>query len=501
MGLSMSLPSSLSPEIVPDKLVTVYSAKLDRYFEVFRKNGDVYQSEYALQGQTRTFENTQKIDLVMGAGENGWTFLVRRGELLVEAPLSFYSKPRKWGLSPGFEAEDVGFNRPIHAACIACHSGRANAIPNRNGSYGNPAFHELAVGCENCHGPGGEHMRGNKHAIVNPGTLEARLAEDICMSCHQAGNARILQPGKTYSDFRPGSPLHETLAIFKLPQTGETDLLEHNAAMKLSKCFRGSGGKLSCLTCHEAHAEIETARKAAFYRARCLTCHDNRSCKLPLSKRMASRGDDCTACHMPKRAIAQIAHSALTNHRIIARADEPAPASDERPSFVDLPGIVYVNGPGGQTDSRLPLLTKLSAYGELAAQQPELEAQYLKLLQQAETTLPQEPLVRAALGRKALRERRYDDAIRLLTGATAPDSALDLAQALKLTGKEADSAPVLERAVALNLLDKTLRKTLILTYIDLKRYDTAKLAMRDYLAAFPEDSFMRGLLSKVDSGR
>jgi hypothetical protein len=497
MGRSMSLPSTLALE----QPATVYIAKLDRHFAVFRKDGDWYQSEYALEGQTRTFENTQKIEFVMGSGENGWTFLVRRGESLVGAPLSFYSKPKKWDLSPGFEVEDVGFNRPIHEACLACHSGRPNSVRGRNGVYGNPAFHELAVGCENCHGPGGDHVKGNRHAIVNPGALEPRLAEDICMNCHQAGNARILQPGKTYSDFRPGTPLRETLAIFKLPQTGEADLLEHNTAMKASNCFRGSAGKLSCLTCHNVHAEIEPAKKAEFYRARCLTCHNNQSCKLPLAERVSSRGNDCAGCHMPKRATTQIAHSALTNHRIIARPDEPPPASDASMHYADLPGIIYVNGPHGQTESRLPLLTKLVAYGELSAQQPALEAQYWGLLQQAETALPQERLVRAALGRKALREQRYEDAIRLLTGATAADSVLDLATALKLAGKEVESAPVLEHAVTLNPLDKTLRKTFILTYIDLKQYNTAKTAMQDYLAAFPEDSFMRGLLRKVDSGR
>ena len=204
---------------------------------------------------------------------------------------------------------------------------------------------------------------------------------------------------------------------------------------------------------------------------------------------------------MPKRATAQIAHSALTNHRIIARPDEPPPASDLTARFADLPGIVYINGPRGQTESRLSLLTKLTAYGELSAQQPALEAQYWTLLQQAETALPQEPLVRAALGRKALRDQHYQDAIRLLTGVTAADSVLDLAKALKLAGKEAASVPVLESAIPLNPLDKTLRKTLILTYIDLKRYDAAKTAMQDYLGVFPEDSFMRGLLRKVDSGR
>ena len=38
------------------------------------------------------------------------------------------------------------------------------------------------------------------------------------MNCHQGGNTRVLQPGKDYLDFRPGTPLYET-AIFKLPVT------------------------------------------------------------------------------------------------------------------------------------------------------------------------------------------------------------------------------------------------------------------------------------------
>jgi tetratricopeptide (TPR) repeat protein len=504
MGRSMSLPGST--DVVLDKPVTVYNTKLDRYFEVFRRDGDLYQSEYALAGEARTFENTQKLDFVMGAGENGWTFLVRRGESLVEAPLTLYAKPRKWDLSPGFEQEDVGFNRPIHEACIACHSGRPNAVPGRNGLYGSPPFHELAVGCENCHGPGSLHVAGHKASIVNPGKLQPRLAEDICMNCHQGGNARVLQPGKTYSDFRPGAPLHQTLAIFKLPQPRDADLLEHNAAMKLNKCFRASNGKLSCLSCHSVHAALAPEQKAAFYRARCLTCHDNQSCKLPLAQRTATSANDCAGCHMPKRPTAQIAHSALTNHRIPARPDEPLPTDEQSPRFSDLPGIVYVNGPHGTTDSGLPLLTTLAAYGELSAGQPELEPRYLALLRQAETSLAQEPLVLAALGRKALREQRYDEAVRTLTDAVAVDSAsaatfLDLAQALKLAGKESDSAPFLQRAAALNPLDKTLRKTLMLTYIDLKQYAIAKTAMQEYLAAFPEDSFMRALLRKVDSGR
>ena len=42
---------------------------------------------------------------------------------------------------------------------------------------------------------------------MNPGGVASQLANDICMSSHQGGDACVLQPGKTYQDFRPGEPL------------------------------------------------------------------------------------------------------------------------------------------------------------------------------------------------------------------------------------------------------------------------------------------------------
>jgi hypothetical protein len=64
--------------------------------------------------------------------------------------------------------------------------------------------------------------------------------------------------------------LSGTLAIFKIPLDAATakpgDLLEHHFSMQLSKCFRESGGKLSCLTCHNPHASLLRENAAAFYK-------------------------------------------------------------------------------------------------------------------------------------------------------------------------------------------------------------------------------------------
>jgi len=97
---------------------------------------------------------------------------------------------------------------------------------------------------------------GARRSIVNPARLSPRLAEQICINCHQGGDARVLQPGKEYADFRPGTWLSDTLAILKMvSQRSDEDLLEHHSAMQASKCFSGSEGKLSCFTCYDPHSQ------------------------------------------------------------------------------------------------------------------------------------------------------------------------------------------------------------------------------------------------------
>src|SRR6202022_3318339 len=101
--------------------------------------------------------------------------------------LSLYSRTGDWDLSPGYEHADYGFNRPIPAACLVCHRGQPQPVADRNGAYRDPPFRELAIGCENCHGPGALHVgemkqsspgaREGNHSIVNPAKLPSWLLE------------------------------------------------------------------------------------------------------------------------------------------------------------------------------------------------------------------------------------------------------------------------------------------------------------------------------------
>ncbi len=487
------------------------------HLEVYARDGKLYQTEFEVGDGKEIFRDTHEVEWIIGAGENGFGGLVRRDNHIFQAPLSFYAKPQSWGLSPGYEFGNYGFNRPILPACIFCHSGRPNAVFEGNGRFENPPFAELAIGCENCHGPGLSHVvaietglesfQGHDSSIVNPARLSPALADNICMSCHQTGDVRVLKPGKDYRDFRPGTPLDNTLAILMVPPRRESppqsDLLEHYYSMTLSKCYRSSDRRLSCITCHDPHVEPSPADAPAYFQKKCLTCHTENSCKLPLEARQHQQPpDDCAGCHMAKREVKEISHSSITNHRILSRPDEPFPDAAFQQTTANLPDLVHLNPVPGQKDTKPNALTLLQAYGELAEKHPEYVKRYFDVLDQLERTDPGNPLVQAALGSRDLQAGRYQQAVAHLqhaieTGPAKTVSYTDLAEALVKLDRPGESVPVLRKAMALDPFNSVLQRTLIVRLIQLKDYKSAEAAMESYVERFPHDSFMRQMLARA----
>ena len=519
MGRSMSLASDPVQLSRISEPITVFQQNISRHFTIFRQGSDLYQSQYELDASGKEiFRSTHKVEYVVGSGSNGQSYVVRRGESLFQAPLSYYAKPAKFEVSPGFELQDVAFNRPIAAGCVACHSGRANAVRDRVAVYGNPAFHELAIGCENCHGPGQLHIaerskgapvsKNGDTSIVNPARLPSWLADNICMNCHQTGGTRVLQPGKHHLDFRPGTPLNDTVGIFRA--RGETvsgDLLEHYSSMVLSRCYQQTDGKLSCVSCHSPHSEPSPADAPAYYRGKCLSCHTNQSCAMPLPQRLAQTpANHCSRCHMPQRDIGAIAHSALTNHRIPKEPSRPG-ASPALPVSRTIPDVVHLNEPPGREPVAVPLLTQLQVYGELLPRFPTYQDQYLSVLDQLETAQPRHPLVISALARREKLKSTAEgnaQALKYLLQAVADGSTSvidyqDLAQLLVQTGRNSEAIPVLEKATALFPFTPLLYKALSLQLIQAKDYDRALQTMKKHLELFPEDTFMRKLVGQAEA--
>jgi hypothetical protein len=343
--------------------------------------------------------------------------------------------------------------------------------------------------------------------IVNPAHLTPNLANDICMSCHEIADARVLKPGKSFQSFQPGTPLDDTFSVLMVPPSRKSppqeDHLQQYYSMTLSKCYRATGGRLRCITCHDPHVEPSRQEAPAYFNSKCLTCHTNQSCSLPLETRQrSSPPDNCIGCHMPKRAVQVIAHSSLTNHRILARPDEAFPDSAFQQTTSSLPDLIHLNPAPGKKETPPPLLTLLQAYGELAAYKPEYVAPYLKVLDQLSRTEPASELVQACLGRKDLISGRTQEAINHLRYALriGPPQATvygDLSDALDKLGRRQEALVMLQKGIDQDPFNPVLQMTLVRRLIELKQYSNAQAVLKHYLQIFPQDSSMRPMLGRI----
>jgi hypothetical protein len=521
MGRSMApVTPAILAKLPPQ--AEVFNAGQNRHFSVSVERGKLYQSEWETDPDGNDiFRQTEPIEWIIGSGANAMGGIVRKGDRLFEAPLTYYGKTRAWGLSPGYEEVDRGFSRPIEAACIVCHSARPNPVNNVTGQFRNPPFYELAIGCETCHGPGAAHVRemstGKGHAsaeniaIVNPAKLRPWLADNICMSCHQNGDARVLQPGKKFQDFRPGQPLDRTLAILMVPPTREfppdSDHVQHYFSMRLSKCYLSSNAKLSCITCHNPHVQPTRAEAAAYFRQKCLSCHMSKSCTAPVSTREKTEpADDCISCHLPKRDIVGISHSSLTNHRILRSADEPFPEVTFQLTTTALPDLVHIDAIPGEADARPAPLTLLQAYGLLGVDHRAYMQRYFAAAKELEASEPNNSTVLEALAAGALQEKTAE------TDAKAMDylaraieqgstSAWDFEQVgthLLRAQKFSEALNCLQKGVERAPYDAKLYALLAASYAALNRPQDSAATLHQALQRFPQLDFLRGLLNNVE---
>lgn len=292
------------------------------------------------------YDQAFPIEYIVGSGQRAKAYLHRRGDLLFMSPLNWYADGAKWDLAPNYRPDDPRrFDRRVTEDCLGCHAGRI-AVEKRGANvFPDPVFHETGIGCERCHGPAADHVRFHEGAIaatsvrdpiVNPAKLDATRRESVCYQCHLSAAARVLRPGRSHLDFRPGMRLGEIWAILDLGtdvrRDGRTRSVNHVQQMRDSRCFRESAGKMGCISCHDPHRVPSEQSRAAFYRQRCLECHADRGCTLPESERTA-HSNSCIACHMPRRESSNMSHVVQTDHRVlrvpVAINDAAAPIDGE----------------------------------------------------------------------------------------------------------------------------------------------------------------------------
>lgn len=303
------------------------------------------------QGQV-VMEFAAEIHYAIGSGTRGRTYLIDRDGYLFQSPLSWYSQPGVWDLTPGFAIVEH-FERPAKLECLFCHCNQVDAVAQTLNRYRPPIFRGQAIGCERCHGPGALHVElrrrgdvveGVDDTIVNPRDLPPAVREGVCQQCHLRGESRIVRWDRQLFDYRPGMPLHEIVSVFvRSPKLNpDRAVADHTEQMYQSRCFQRSNGRMGCISCHNPHVSPEPEEKVAYYRDRCLGCHQEQGCALPPAARRAENpADSCAACHMP-RAGSRIAHTAATDHRIRRRTDNPS-RSEESPHGLSLGEVPLVH--------------------------------------------------------------------------------------------------------------------------------------------------------------
>jgi tetratricopeptide (TPR) repeat protein len=285
------------------------------------------QREGALHEETRVGREVfdAVIEYAFGTGDRYLTMVSRdaNGGYHISR-LSYYHTPdgKGWDRSTldmthptrahpaEFQGETIGVRDGL-AKCLYCHV----TNPRTGSSSIGPESADRAIGCERCHGPGGNHIAALEagfpdSAIVNPaGASPQAVTSKQCNDCH------VLQ--KRFGDDDPENPGW---------------VRSQGIGWSRSRCNTESGGAFGCVTCHDPHQSARAA-STAVYEVKCKRCHAPTSQPagnaLPGSTAQANAGPPyrtcpvnpskgCIPCHMPRIRIDSI-HMELTDHYIRVR--------------------------------------------------------------------------------------------------------------------------------------------------------------------------------------
>jgi predicted CXXCH cytochrome family protein len=200
--------------------------------------------------------------------------------------------------------------RPAGPLCDGCHS--------VNYDVKTKTVTEWNVGCERCHGAGGQHVRDSTpESIVNPARLDPARADDVCIQCHSQGKPRTNPIEGRYFDwavgYQPGDRLADvweleehtlgTTTFTHWPEgTAHKNRMQGNDYVQSQMYLKG----VTCFACHDVHGTEQNAVLRLPGNAVCLQCHSpvlqpgpRGTLEFHTQHKAGSAGSQCVACHMP----------------------------------------------------------------------------------------------------------------------------------------------------------------------------------------------------------
>lgn len=240
------------------------------------------------------------LEVVIGSGTKGQSYLTWRDSLLYQLQVSYYTPTNEWTNSPGMSKRLRG-RRPIFGDCMECHATFAKS----NTNYMDNSYHNrqimYGIDCQRCHNPAKDHAEFH---INNPevtkaknimlyDTLTRQKRLDACILCH-SGLRTLTKPPFS---FLAGDNLKE----YSLPPTNEANATpdvhgNQYQLLTMSACFKQT--QMDCMTCHNPHKK-ERGDFVTFNN-KCMECHSTPAtvCTEKEAKRHV-KNNNCISCHMP----------------------------------------------------------------------------------------------------------------------------------------------------------------------------------------------------------
>jgi tetratricopeptide (TPR) repeat protein len=297
----LDLPSTAIPELrQPEVTHTLRRIGTDGIEQETRVHGQVFHAivDYAFGSGDRGLT-------LVGRDDNGQARELRLSHYRHEAR-SFWDVTSGHLIHPTDLAENLGQTLTTDEIrrCFVCHVTNQRAIVLASG----PEAADRGIGCEKCHGPGGNHLlavaaKFPDLSIARPTMASGSAVVKLCAQCHSPR-------GKTVSFDDPDSVRFQGLTL------------------TWSRCFTKSGEALDCITCHDPHQNLNTSIE--HYESKCLSCHsggDHRGAASEKRRRKTlaetavplkcpvSPTAGCIGCHMP--AVKDVVpHSTFTDHFI-----------------------------------------------------------------------------------------------------------------------------------------------------------------------------------------
>jgi predicted CXXCH cytochrome family protein len=177
---------------------------------------------------------------------------------------------------------------------------------------------EWNVGCERCHGAGGQHARDEDiGSIVNPARLDPVRADDVCIQCHSQGKPRQNPIEGRYYDWAVGYQPGDRLAdVWEIEQphlgretfthwpdgTAHKNRMQGNDYVQSQMYVKG----VTCYACHDVHGSDHPADVRLPGNAVCTQCHTptlqpgpRGTIEFHTQHAANSEGSKCVACHRP----------------------------------------------------------------------------------------------------------------------------------------------------------------------------------------------------------